>query len=448
MLTRRTFTNAAGGLLAAGALGYAFVPRRARWQHQVPAGRVALRYWEKWTGPEGDAVQRVVDRFNASQDRSFVVRLPVPETYSKAMVAIGGGDPPDLVGLFSWNVPYFAESGALMPLDDLDLGAYAPAVAELLTHDGRTWAGVNTCYTLALYANRAHLAEAGADTIADGGELPRTLDELDAIAERLIRRDARGRLERAGFLQAVPSWWPYLWPLTHGARLFDEDERRVTCDSDGSVAAYEWVSRTAERHGRADSLGFARGFERSNLSPADPFLTGKVSMTVQGPWMANFARRYAPDLDYAVAPMPVAASVYDPERPQGLLEADVIGIPRDCPHPDEALEFLAFTQRPEVQAELCAEHCKPSPMRVKPDGFFEDHPNPFAAVHDAIVHSPNAAVLPRHRAWKGYSDLIVPAFERIWTGADARATLGDVARRAQALVDRADAARARREERA
>ena len=30
-----------------------------------------------------------------------------------------------------------------------------PAVRDLLWHEGRQWAGVNTCYTLGLYYNRA-----------------------------------------------------------------------------------------------------------------------------------------------------------------------------------------------------------------------------------------------------------------------------------------------------
>lgn len=445
MPTRRQFSTAAGGLLAAAALGYAFVPRRARWQRDVPPGRVALRYWEKWTSREGRAMQRVVDRFNAAQERIFVVRLPVPETYSKAMVAIGGGDPPDVVGLFSWNVPYFAESGALMPLDDLlDLADYPPAVAALLSHGGRAWVGANTCYTLALYANRAHLAAAGLDPDTP----PRTLDELDEAGERLVRRDERGRLARAGFLQAVPSWWPYLWPLATGGRLFDERTHRVTCDDARSIAAFEWVADTAERHGRRDSLGFARGFEGSYNSPAGPFVSERVSMTVQGPWMASWIEQYAPQLDYVAAPMPVADDVYDPERPHGLLEADVLAIPADCPHPEEARAFVAFTQRPDVQAELCAAHCKPTPLVARPADFGARHPNPFVQVHEAIVHSPNATVLPRHRAWKSYSDLLVASFERIWAGADVRAELEATARRAQDLVDRADRARARREERA
>ena len=52
-LTRR----ATVGVLAAGAIGAALWPRRPRGQADVPAGRVTLQYWEKWTGPEGDAVQ-------------------------------------------------------------------------------------------------------------------------------------------------------------------------------------------------------------------------------------------------------------------------------------------------------------------------------------------------------------------------------------------------------
>ena len=35
-------------------------------------GRVTIRYWEKWTGFEADAMRAVVDDFNASQHRIFV----------------------------------------------------------------------------------------------------------------------------------------------------------------------------------------------------------------------------------------------------------------------------------------------------------------------------------------------------------------------------------------
>ena len=43
-----------------------FLPRAPRSREQIPAGRVVIDYWEKWTGSEGEAIQAVVDRGEAS----------------------------------------------------------------------------------------------------------------------------------------------------------------------------------------------------------------------------------------------------------------------------------------------------------------------------------------------------------------------------------------------
>lgn len=115
-LTRRT----ALGALAAGAAGWALLPSRPRSHAGVPRGRTEITYWEKWTNREGEAIQAVVDRFNQTQSRIWVHRIPVADITSKAMVAIGGGDPPDLVGFFTYNVPQFAEAGAIMAMDEFD----------------------------------------------------------------------------------------------------------------------------------------------------------------------------------------------------------------------------------------------------------------------------------------------------------------------------------------
>src|SRR5437879_1884369 len=99
----------------AGAILWPYTPKSRR---SVPSGRVGLTYWEKWPGIEGLALQKVVDRFNESQSRSWGHLVAVGDIAAKAMVAIGGGDPPDLVGLYSYNVPGYAEARAVIPLDD------------------------------------------------------------------------------------------------------------------------------------------------------------------------------------------------------------------------------------------------------------------------------------------------------------------------------------------
>ncbi|MGE3108430.1 MAG: extracellular solute-binding protein [Phycisphaerales bacterium] len=454
-LTRR----AALGAIGVAGLGVALWPRRPRAQVDVPRGRVVLRYWEKWTGTEGDAIQSVVDRYNGSQERIWVQRVPVSEIAAKAMTAIGGGDPPDLVGLYSYHVPLLAETNAAMSMDEfagvrvaspLDQDAYVPSVRALLSLSGKQWAGVNTCYALGLYYNRGILRQAGLDP----DRPPRTTRELDALADRLVipalpdrtggaEVENAGPMARAGFLPNLPAWWPYFWPIMFGGRLFDAATNRALMDEPSSIAAYRWVQEIASRLGPSRSRNFGNQYGRNFHSPDDPFISGKVAMIVQGPWLANFINVHAkkgadgtPAIDYAAVPVPVEESVFDPERPLGMLEADVIMIPRGCPHPEEAYEFFCYLQRRDVQERLAVMHCKSSPMRECSPGFMQTHPNPSVAVFDKIVKSDRAIVLPQTRSWQAIADLTSGAFEEIWRGADVEKTLAAVQRRAQGLLDK------------
>src|SRR4051812_15012543 len=62
-------------------------------------GRIRIHYWEVWTDFEGKAMQDVIDEFNKSQDKIFVDMLTVSEIERKLMMAICGGNPPDISGL-------------------------------------------------------------------------------------------------------------------------------------------------------------------------------------------------------------------------------------------------------------------------------------------------------------------------------------------------------------
>jgi ABC-type glycerol-3-phosphate transport system substrate-binding protein len=222
-----------------------------------------------------------------------------------------------------------------------------------------------------------------------------------------------------------------------GGKLYDELARRATCAEPACVASYEWCAATAARLGVAATRSFAAGFGRSIHSAQDPFISGRMAMIVQGPWLANFIRSLRPELDYLCAPVPVAKNVFDPEHPRGMLEADVLIIPRGCRHPEEAYRFFQFMQTQEVQEELATEHCKPSPLVAMSPGFLEHHPHPSIAVFDAVAKSPHVEVLPRTRAWKQYSDLITSTFDSMWGGADVKAEMTDVQVRAQGLIDAA-----------
>jgi ABC-type glycerol-3-phosphate transport system substrate-binding protein len=430
--------------MAAAGAGFAvFGPRGAKDRIR---GRIVLDYWEKWTGHEGRAMQRVVDDFNRSQDRIHVRYLATSAIDQKSMVAIAGGDPPDVLGLWNYNVPGYAESNAILPLDELAprFGVvaenYAAGIRPILSYQGHLWCTVNTGGTLALYYNRSLFREAGLDPERP----PRTIEELDACDRALTRVSAAGRVERVGFLHTEPGWWSWIWGYSFGARLYDEDTERSLVDSPQNIAGYEWVQAATRRLG-VDALKRFRSGLGNYDSPLNAFLDGKVAMEIQGPWLANVVNTFKPDLDYGVAPMPVLASLYQPDAPVALIDTDILVIPRGAPHPEASMEFIAYTQRQDVVEFLSTVHCKNSPLAASTPGFLAGHPNRGVRVHDALAKSPRSFVVPRTRTWLQFKEEFDATAEEIWAlQVPAGAGLGRLARRTQAILDRAADRRCRR----
>lgn len=444
--TARYSRRAVVGTLAGAALGFAlFGPRPRR---RTEDGRVVLDYWEKWTGHEGEAMRRIVDRFNASQDRLVVRYFAMAGIGQKALIAIAGGAPPDIIGLWNFSIPAYAEAGALVPLDEMAAShglrreRYAAAIWPLLTHRGRLWGMVNTCGTVALFYNKALFRAAGLDPERP----PRTIAELDEYNARLTVRSGgkTGAIERVGFIHTEPGWWSWPWGYPFGGTLYDAGQDRAMAGEAANVRGYEWVQSYPRAYGAKDLIEFQSGLGFYGTAQ-HPFLEGKVAMTNQGPWLANNIVEYKPDLDYGVAPFPVEASIHDESRPIGLIDSDVLVIPRGASHPEASFEFIAFTQRPENIEELSLAHCKNSPLREVSARFMADHPHRDIAVHARIADSPRAFVFPRTRTWPEYEKDFNSAMQRMWRlDQGAAETLGELERRAQSRLDLAADRRRRR----
>jgi ABC-type glycerol-3-phosphate transport system substrate-binding protein len=433
------------GALAAGGVGFALLgPRGAK---ESTGSRLVLDYWEKWSGHEALAMQKVVDAFNASQDRIFVRFFTMTGIDQKAMVAIAGGDPPDVIGLYSRSIPTFAESGAIEPLDQIASAAgvrgseYAAPVWELMKFRGEVWGLPNTCSTIGLYYNRTMFREAGLDP----DRPPRSIEELDEFADRLTQRDGEGRITRIGFVQTEPGWWPHVWAPTFGGKWYDEEHDRATPTDPRVVRGYEWVQSYPAKYGIERLRSFGAGLGNYD-SPLQPLLGGRVAISMHGPFLVNVIQRYKPDFDYGAAAFPMPADVADPSRPAGLLESDVLVIPRGCKRPEASMEFVAFTQRREWVEFMARTHCKPSPLAESSAAFLKEHPHRNIGVHEAIARSPRAFATPKTRLWNEYDEEVRSAFSRMWDqGLPAAAVLGAIDVRINQSLDLARERRARRQ---
>lgn len=418
--TGRTFASITrrAALVSFGVAGAAFVAFGPRPARENSGGRIVLNYWEKWTGHEGKAMQAVVDRFNASQDRIFVRYMMTSGIDQKATIAIAGGDPPDLVGLNSHNVPSFAETEAIHTLDDLggiSTDRYAAGIRPVMTHPDRqgnmrVWAVPNTGGTVALYYNKALFREVGLNPDFP----PQTVAEFDAAAIKLDQIDPDGNIKRVGFMHTEPGWWTFIWGQQFGSNLYDAATNRCTLTEAGNIKAFEWIQSYSRKLGLKPAQSFKSAFATEYSSPRNAFLDGKAAMVVQGPWLANVINTFNPNLDYGVAPLPVDASLLDLAAPIGLVDTDVLLIPRGTKYPNESMEFLKFTQRQDNVEELSLAHFKNTVLATCSPDFQSRHPNKGIATHNLIVSSARSYVAPRTRVWPLLKREVDDVFHRVW----------------------------------
>ena len=417
-------------LLGAPAVGLlAFGPRG---RVDAPRERTIIHYWEKWTGVEGRAMQRIVERFNktvGAERNIWVQYVPVSNVDQRTLIATAGGDPPDVAGLFDHIVPQFAARDALMPLDelvrefDVDLDAFKLIWLDIGRVDGKLFALPSTPFTIALYYNRRLFREAQLDP----DHPPRTIAELDEYARKLTKRDADGRITQLGFTTspAMLGWWHWVWPCFFDARLWDNG--RFTLDSPEGIAAAKWIASRRAAYGVDDLLAFeatAGAIEGTQ----NPFLSERLAMVFQGPWVANWIRAYAPDLDYGVAPFPSASA----DRRNVFASTDVFVIPRGSRHPREAMTFLAYMMRRGVLEDLCKSHGKVSPFREPSPDFFVNHPNPYIRVFDRMALSPDAFGYPAMPTWSQATSELLVMLDSLLRD---KATPEDAVRTAQSKVN-------------
>jgi len=389
------------------------------------AAPVHVTYWEKWTGFEAQAMQVVINQFNAEHPDIVVDYYATSVVDRKTIVATAGGDPPDLAGLNVQAIASLADAEALQPLDPFIrqegmttaqwLDRYYPIYAHICAHAGRVYAGISTPVVEALYWNKTLFRQAGLDP----DRPPRTLAEFNDYARKLTKHDPKtGRLTQVGFLPQDPGWWPWIFCDWFGGRL--TDGRRITFATDPrNVAAFEWIQAFTRDYGLDNVKLFSSEFGPW-ASPAAPFFTGKIAMVFQGSFYDNYIHQYKPGLDYGVGPWPEnVPGVTD----FAMAEADVLCIPRGAKHAREAWEFIKYVNTANVNARTREElrgaelldflQVKHSPLKAWSPYFTEHNPHPHIAMVRRLAASPHAVCVPDIGIWQEYNRELIAAFDRV-----------------------------------
>jgi ABC-type glycerol-3-phosphate transport system substrate-binding protein len=418
---------------------------------------VEIVYWEKWTGFEGEAMRATVDLFNSKKIRNAkgqVIHcrcLTTANVNRKTLLAIAGGQPPDVAGLWARETHTFADMNALAdltPFIDADAGfgtaRYLDVFWRLCNYQRvadnteRVWCLPTTPATVALHWNKDLFKAAGLDP----EQPPRTLAELEEFARKLEKRDDSGKLIQIGFLPTEPGWWNWAWGYYFGGKLNDGPDK-ITANDPKNIEAWNWLLRFSGKDAaEAEALqSWKQGFGSFD-SPQNAFLSGKVAMVQQGVWMANFIRFHNPRMNWGCAAFP--STVDGGGAPVTIADMDVIVIPRGSPHPEEAWELLKFINSKEGMEFLCGGvnnnggQGKLTPFNEVDPRWLAEHKHPQLSVFIELARSKNAVFSPRLAVWEEYSAELAAAFENVWLKKlTPKEALDAVQARMQPKLDRA-----------
>ena len=329
----------------------------------APEGREEVVFWHFWGGRDRPIVERIVHEFNTSQDRYWVSAIARPGSNLdlKFFLSIAGGDPPDLLSHDDPVVADWAHRGVLTPLEELadeaELSGLEdwlyPAARQLGAFEGRLFALASGLDIRALYCNKTLLAEHGL------GE-PRSLEDLDRIAETIAPTDGPPGRKRMGYLPDPRRIWA--WGVVFGGKFADlqstEPSAMITADSPEIVAALSWMAGFSRRYGPSAVAAFRSG-EQALTGAAFPLLADRrYAVLMDGQWRVRDIAEARGKTKDEITVVPLPAPPGGRER-AGWVNGNFFVVPRQAKQKEGAWQFMKFWSgfdgHESQAAEACAE---------------------------------------------------------------------------------------------
>jgi multiple sugar transport system substrate-binding protein len=237
--------------------------------------------------------------------------------------------------------------GTYTALDDLikakklDFSIYfEPWTTKAMSVDGKIYGIPCTDWVEVLIYNKDMFRAAGLDP----EKPPRTIAEFTEAQRKLTKKDAQGNITQTGisFRTTFPGWFAAYYSYMFGATpetLYDAKAKKFL-KPEALYQTWEWIQSMAKEYGAKDLQKFEAGFGDWGTA-AEPFLSGKMAMTWNGPWIADHIRQYAPKMDWGVASAPTVDSMVS-KGAFGWVGIDTFAIPKGAKNQSEAMDFMIW----------------------------------------------------------------------------------------------------------
>jgi sn-glycerol 3-phosphate transport system substrate-binding protein len=214
-----------------------------------PAAKIT--WWHAMSGINGEALNKVVNQFNASQSAikvETVFQGSYDDLLSKLNTALASNAAPALVQVYDIGQRYMYDSGQVVPMqafidrDKFSTADFEPAVLNYYKYQDKLQSMPWNASSSIFYYNKDAFKEVGLDP----EKAPVTFTEITEAAKKLTKKDASGQTVRYGFGPSIYGWFFEQLLATSGAPYADNgngrDDRatKVVYNSAAGKAILDW----------------------------------------------------------------------------------------------------------------------------------------------------------------------------------------------------------------
>jgi multiple sugar transport system substrate-binding protein len=350
-----------------------------------------------------------------------LITLPAGQYVEKIFTEISGGQVPDILPLFTTQMPQYIHLGLLEPLDPwLDKAPFTKKILPLqkfAQKDHKNYGVVLTASPQGLLYNHELLQKAEVG-------VPTTLDELYNAADKVFKKTGVFgygiHVDPSTMLLAYVSCMQ--WVLGHGSD-FSKSDGTITCNAPKTVEAFNQMMRFVNASFSPKGLGW---YQLRTM-----FAEGKLAMLLDGPWDLGQVKTVNPGLyphiSMAPAPTPTHAAITG---------GAFYTILKKEANKQAVWDFIAFASSDEWQRRWMELLVQVPGLNVQPDPIFlKTNPGFRYVTEIAAKYATGFGYLP-----PGY-ELVATAFQTkvidhvadIWSGGKPpRAALDDCQRELEA----------------
>ncbi len=291
------------------------------------SGNITLAGWSAAGSTELNALQKVLNQFEAKYPKIKVTFQPVAGDYPSAMVAkFSARQPPDLFYVDSSVAPDWINQGVLYPLDDwissrgFDTSQFFPGFLNAFKGpDGKIYGIPKDGNALGMAYNTDLLSKAGISSP------PATLDDLTADAAKL---KSSGVSTPLCLSQTLDRSLAFIY--AEGGSLLSSDLKTEQIDQPASVQGITYYLNLFKQ-------GYGQGPSALGVDWCGKALgEGKVAIIFEGSWLDPFMSSTYPAIKYAWAPIPKGTQ----QATLGFTVSYSIG--KDSPNKDAAWVLLTY----------------------------------------------------------------------------------------------------------